>query len=658
MSKSNSDQSIHHHISRFSFAGALITLGIVFGDIGTSPLYVLKSILSGVSKLDENFILGALSCIIWTLTLQTTLKYVIITLRADNHGEGGIFSLYALIRKWKKGIFIVAIIGGSALLADGVITPSITVVSAIEGLQLYNPAIQVIPISIAIIVAIFFSQQFGTNILGKSFGPIMFIWFLMLGVLGFVQILHYVPIIKAFNPYYAIQLLVKYPHGFLILGAVFLCTTGAEALYSDLGHCGLKNIRISWMYVKLCLILNYLGQGAWVLNHSSSINSDTNPFYAIMPHFFLFAGIVIATSAAIIACQALISGSFTMISEGILLNFWPKVHIKYPTNIKGQMYIPSINWFLFVSCIFVILFFRESSKMEAAYGLSITITMLMTTILLSNYMVLKRVPAGVIFLFVGIYVIIEGTFLIANLNKFLNGGWFTILLASSFFLIMFVWFKGRTIKNRFDEYIDIRNYSKVLESLKNDTEMPKYATNLVFITRANNPNYVESKIMFSILSKFPKRADNYWFIHINVSDNPRDLEYSISNVIPGTLKRVDFKIGYKIDTRINLYFKEVIEDLVLNNEFDNISNYESLRKYQINGDYRFVIVDRVVNRDFNFTKWQKLIMNFYDVVKFIGISDISAYGLDESNVITEKVPLSVVNGCQKNVKMKRVVASA
>lgn len=658
MSKSNSDQSIHHHISRFSFAGALITLGIVFGDIGTSPLYVLKSILSGVSKPDENFILGALSCIIWTLTLQTTLKYVIITLRADNHGEGGIFSLYALIRKWKKGIFIVAIIGGSALLADGVITPSITVVSAIEGLQLYNPAIQVIPISIAIIVAIFFSQQFGTNILGKSFGPIMFIWFLMLGVLGFVQILHYVTIIKAFNPYYAIQLLVKYPHGFLILGAVFLCTTGAEALYSDLGHCGLKNIRISWLYVKLCLILNYLGQGAWVLNHSSSINHDTNPFYAIMPHFFLFAGIVIATSAAIIACQALISGSFTMISEGILLNFWPKVHIKYPTNIKGQMYIPSINWFLFVSCIFVILFFRESSKMEAAYGLSITITMLMTTILLSNYMVLKRVPAGVIFLFVGIYVIIEGTFLIANLNKFLNGGWFTILLASSFFLIMFVWFKGRTIKNRFDEYIDIRNYSKVLESLKNDTEMPKYATNLVFITRANNPNYVESKIMFSILSKFPKRADNYWFIHINVSDNPRDLEYSISNVIPGTLKRVDFNIGYKIDTRINLYFKEVIEDLVLNNEFDNISNYESLRKYQINGDYRFVIVDRVVNRDFNFTKWQKLIMNFYDVVKFIGISDISAYGLDESNVITEKVPLSVVNGCQKNVKMKRVVASA
>ena len=654
MSKAFSSET--GHISKFSLAGALITLGIVFGDIGTSPLYVLKAILAGTSKPDENFILGALSCIIWTLTLQTTLKYVIITLRADNHGEGGIFSLYALIRKWKKGIFIFAIIGGSALLADGVITPSITVVSAIEGLQLYNPAIQVIPISIVIIIAIFISQQFGTNALGKSFGPIMFIWFLMLGVLGFAQVVKYGAILNAFNPYYAIHLLVKYPHGFLILGAVFLCTTGAEALYSDLGHCGLKNIRISWIYVKICLILNYLGQGAWVLTNGSLINSDTNPFYSIMPHFFLFTGIIIATSAAIIACQALISGSFTMISEGILLNFWPKVHIKYPSNVKGQMYIPTINWFLFISCVFVILFFRESSKMEAAYGLSITITMLMTTILLSNYMVLKRVPSFLIFLFVSIYLIIEGAFLIANLNKFFNGGWFTIMLASIFFIIMLVWFKGRKIKNHFDEYIDIRKYREVLLDLKNDLQLQKYATNLVFITRANNRNFVESKILFSILSKFPKRADNYWFIHLDISDNPRALEFKVEDIIPGVLKRVDFNIGYKVDTKVNLYFKEVVEELVLQNEFDNFSNYESLRKYKINGDYRFVIIDRVVNRDFDFSKMQKFIMNIYNVLKFIGISDISAYGLDASNVVTEKVPLSVAN--ENKVRIKRVMASA
>lgn len=651
MDKLHSDSN---HIAKFTLAGALVTLGIVFGDIGTSPLYVVKAILSGTTKPDESFVLGALSCIIWTLTLQTTLKYVIITLRADNHGEGGIFSLYALIRKWKKGIYLVAIIGGSALLADGIITPSITVVSAVEGLQFYNPGIDVIPISIIIIAIIFISQQFGTNTLGKSFGPVMFVWFLMLGVLGSVQIMHFGGVLKAFNPYYAVHLLTKYPNGILILGAVFLCTTGAEALYSDLGHCGLKNIRVSWIYVKICLILNYLGQGAWVLNNATHITNNTNPFFAIMPSYFLLTGVIVSTAAAIIACQALISGSFTMISEGILLNFWPKVKIKYPTNIKGQMYIPSINWFLCISCVFVVLFFRESSKMEAAYGLSITITMLMTTILLSNYMVLKRVHPLIITLFVSVYAIIEVSFLTANLNKFMSGGWFTILMASAFFVIMFVWYKGRKIKNRFDEYVDIRKYADVFSDLKNDLQLQKYATNLVYITSANNRHYVESKILFSILSKFPKRADNYWFIHLNISNNPKALEYSVETVVPGVLKRIDFNIGYKVDTKVNLYFREVIEELVLNNEFDNQSNYSSLRKHNINGDYRFVIIDRVVNGDLNFSKMEKVIMNIYNVLKVIGISDMRAYGLDASNVETEKVPLAIVS--ERRVRIKRAFA--
>lgn len=652
MSKIHSDAN---HIAGFSLAGALITLGIVFGDIGTSPLYVIKAILSFSIHPDDNFIFGALSCIIWTLTLQTTIKYVIITLRADNHGEGGIFSLYALIRKWRKGIYLVAIIGGSALLADGIITPSITVVSAVEGLKLYNPLINVIPISIGIIAAIFISQQFGTRVLGRSFGPMMFIWFLMLGILGSAQIIHFPKIFNAFNPYYAIHLLTKYPNGFLLLGAVFLCTTGAEALYSDLGHCGLKNIRVSWIYVKVCLILNYLGQGAWVLSHKSILTTDTNPFYSMMPHWFLFPGVIIATTAAIIACQALISGSFTIISEGILLNFWPKVLIKYPTNIKGQMYIPSVNWFLLISCIFVVIFFKESSKMEAAYGLSITITMLMTTILLSNYMVFKRVPAMLIFVFVSVYMVIEGSFLVANLNKFMNGGWFTILMASLFFVIMYVWFKGRKIKNRFDEYVDVNRYDTLLSAIKGDTELQKYATNLVFITRANNKNYVESKILFSILSKFPKKADNYWFIHINIVDTPKTLEYSVENIIPGIVKRIEFNIGYKIDTKINLYFRQVIDELVLNKEFDNVSNYDSLREYEISGDYRFVIIDRVINYDFNFSKIEKLIMDIYNVLKLIGISDIRAYGLDESTVVKEKVPLTIMTDTRRE-RIQRIPA--
>lgn len=641
------------HITGVTLAGMLVTLGIVYGDLGTSPLYVMRAIVKGAGgHINQAFILGALSCIIWTLTLQTTLKYVLITLKSDNNGEGGIFALYALIRKKKKWIFLPAIIGGAALLADGVITPSITVVSAVEGLEMVNPYIPVVPIALLIIALLFVVQQFGTKVIGKSFGPIMFLWFLMLALLGISHLHDFPAIFKAFNPVYAIRLLTEFPGGFLLLGAVFLCTTGAEALYSDLGHCGFLNIRISWIYVKACLILNYLGQGAWVLSHSANLTAGINPFFSMMPRWFLIPGIIVSTAAAIIASQALISGSYTIISEAIQLNFWPKVKINYPSDIKGQMYIPSTNWLLFGACCFVILFFRESSNMEAAYGLAITITMLMTTFLMFFHLINKGRPLPVVVAFVLLYAMVEGSFLIANLHKFSYGGWFTLLLAGLIFSIMYTWFRGREIKKRFIEFIKVADYSKILKDLKNDTSIPKYATNLVYLTRADFSTDIESKIIYSILNKQPKRADLYWFVHLHIVDNSRKKEYKVETLIPGVLMRVEFIVGFKIQPRINLFFKQVIEDIVKNKEIDLISNYDSLRKHHVLGDFRFVIIDRFQNYDFDFAAFDQFIMDYYNILKNIGISDVKAFGLDTSNVVVEKVPLEKVRG--SDIRLRRI----
>ncbi|NVO21429.1 MAG: KUP/HAK/KT family potassium transporter [Bacteroidetes bacterium] len=627
-------------ISPITFAGLVITLGIVYGDIGTSPLYVMKAIVAGSGgKISESFILGAISCIIWTLTLQTTIKYVLITLRADNRGEGGILALYALVRKKKKWLYIVALIGGSALLADGVITPSITVVSAVEGLQLTHPDLAVLPIALAIITLLFLIQQFGTATIGKSFGPMMFIWFSMLGILGISQIMLHPAIFKAFNPYYAINLLANYPHGFLLLGAVFLCTTGAEALYSDLGHCGLRNIRVSWTFVKSTLILNYLGQGVWILNQKIPTSAMTNPFFGVMPAWFLPIGVLVATAAAIIASQALISGSYTIISEAIQLNLWPKLRISYPTNKKGQMYITSINWLLFAACVGVILLFQTSSNMEAAYGLAITITMLMTTFLMIYYLRRIRRRGILIIGFAILYLTIEGSFLIANLSKFSHGGWFTLMLAGLIAFVMYVWYRARNLKNRFTRFVKIGDYFEALKALSKDETIPKFATHLVYLTRADYISDVEAKVVYSIFNKNPKRADMYWLLHVHICDDPHTMEYSVEKLIPGVLMRIEFRIGFKKQPRINLFFMQVLKDLVDNKELSLESNYPSLKQFHFPADFRFILIKRVQNYDFDFPVFDQFIMDNYSILSNLGVTDVRAYGLDTSNVMIEKVPL-------------------
>lgn len=642
-------------LHRLSLMGLIVTLGIVYGDIGTSPLYVMKAIIGANEGITTDYIIGAVSCIIWTLTLQTTVKYVLIALRADNKGEGGILALYALIRKrGKRWLYILAIIGASTLIADGVITPSITVVSAVEGLRGIEPDTPVVPISIAIVTILFFIQQFGTNAIGRLFGPLMLVWFTMLGVLGFMHIGSYWLILKAFNPYYAIELLATNPNWFLILGAVFLCTTGAEALYSDLGHCGINNIRISWIFVKLMLIINYLGQGAWILSHTSSLHEGLNPFYAIMPQGFLIFGVIMSTIAAVIASQALISGSFTIFSEAMNLNFWPRQKIKYPTDVKGQLFIPFVNCSLYALCVTVILFFQNSSNMEAAYGLAITITMLMTTLLLGFYLHYKHVHLGYIIPIITFFVCLETLFLTANMFKFAHGGWVTILIAGLIATVMYVWFNARKIRNNQLQFSKIEPAYQIIKDIKNDESIPKYVTNLVYLSKADYKDEIESKILFSIIHKHPKRAEHYWLLHVDYHDEPMMLEYNVDQLIPDTIYKINLRLGFRVQPYINIYFRQIVEDLVASNEFDLSSGYPSLRKNNIQGDFRFIIINRMYSNENMFTVREKFIMNIYSILQHaLEISVPKAFGLETSNVSVEDVPLIVKQRTVRRIERKQ-----
>ncbi len=662
MAAPNSNTVLSKNLNKASLAGLIIALGIIYGDIGTSPLYVMNEICNG-KVIDEFLIIGALSCIIWTLTLQTTVKYVWLTLKADNKGEGGIFSLFALVRRHGKWTVFPAMVGGAALLADGMITPPISVTAAVEGLRNipyleHIGTMTIVYVVIGILTILFFFQQFGTTSIGKAFGPIMLLWFLMLAILGIHQlnISHDWRILRALNPYYAIKVLTLYPKGFWILGAVFLCTTGAEALYSDLGHCGRGNIRYSWIFVKTCLILNYLGQGAFLLGIKSQVwhSAVRNPFYELMPHWFILPGILIATIAAIIASQALISGSFTLISEAMKLNLWPKMKINYPTVERGQSFIPGINTLLFVGCSGIVLYFQRSANMGAAYGLSITITMIMTSTLFSYYMFVKRVPIVWIATYIIVYMTIELSFLWANLiEKFIEGGVVTVVVAGGLFMTMVVWYKSRKIKNRYVEFVRLENYIPILQELSNDSSINKYATHLVYLTSANNPKEIEHKILYSILYRKPKRADIYWFVHVDVLDDPYTTEYSVQTIVPNEIIRVEFRLGFRMDHRIQYMFKKVVEEMVQNKEVNVVSRYESLSKNNVMGDFRFIVMEKFLSRDNSLPMWERMMMRGYFILKKFSLSEERGFGLDPSDVTLEKYPIIV--SAIPDYNLKRVV---
>lgn len=639
------------HPNKITAGGLLVALGIIYGDIGTSPLYVLKAV-AGSEPIAEDVVLGALSCIFWTLTLLTTIKYVVLTLRADNRGEGGILALYALVRKNARWLLLPAIIGGSALLADGIITPPISVSSAIEGLRKIHPEIQTVPIVLGILTLIFSIQHFGTRFIGRSFGPVMLGWFSILCILGVASMLTAPWIVKALNPVYALQLLFMHENGFWVLGAIFLCTTGAEALYSDLGHCGRGNIQVSWIFVKIALLINYMGQGAWLLAHQGELLGDRNPFFEIMPDWFLIPGIAMSAAAAIIASQAVISGSFTLATEAMRLSVLPKAKIVYPTELKGQIYVPIVNLLLFLGCTGVVLYFRESSNMEAAYGLAITVTMLMTTVLFANYLLRMRVPWQLVALYLTVYLSIESGFLFANLLKLHHGGWFTVLIGSAVALVMYVWNSGARLKTTYTEYESLPQHLPALESLSKDLEVPKYATHLVYMSGAPFPKLIESKVVYSLFHIHPKRADVYWFIHVNVLDVPYTTEYEVTTMIPKKVFRIDFNLGFRVEPRINLFFRKVLEEMSSRGEVDLLSRYNSLRVNEVPGDLRFVVLRKELSYESSLPWFDQFIMEGYFMLRRFSLSEERGFGLDTSSVTTETVPL--VLSPAKGFELKRV----
>ncbi len=645
--------------SKATVAGLVVALGIIYGDIGTSPLYVLDAIMSGHSTTNQFdlLILGSLSCIFWTLTLQTTVKYVILTLKADNRGEGGIFSLYALVRRQRRWLVFPAMIGGASLLADGMITPPISVTSAIEGLQIIPRFSNITTGTIVIIVlslllALFFLQQFGTSSIGKLFGPVMLLWFLMLAVLGVMHLSDDWTIFRAFSPHYAIKLLTRYPRGFWLLGGVFLCTTGAEALYSDLGHVGRANIRYSWVFVKTCLVLNYFGQGAWLLHNVAGKTIPKSVFYSLMPENFLYIGVGIATAAAIIASQALISGSFTLVSEALRLNLWPKMKINYPTEERGQLFVPGINTLLFIGCAGITIYFQTSARMGAAYGLAITLCMISTSILFANFLIGRRRNKGLVALYLLVYLTIEISFLIANLEKFPHGGYVTLLVGGALFVVMYVWFRSRRIRNRYIEFVRLEHYIPMIQELSNDKTVPKYATHLVYLTSADNPREIEHKIIYSILNRKPKRADIYWFVHVDIMDDPYTCEFVVDHIIPNDIIRVEFRLGFRVEQRLTLMFRKVVEDLVKNKEVNIYSRYESLERNNIVGDFEFIVMEKYLSNDNELPFFEKLVMRLHFLIKQISLSEERGFGLDPSVVKVEKFPLIVspISG----VPLKRV----
>jgi len=639
---------------KISAAGVLVAMGIIYGDIGTSPIYTLRFIV-GSHEITEELILGGLSCVFWTLTLITTIKYVYLALSADNKGEGGIFALYALVRRYKAGwVIFPAIIGCCTLIADGFITPAISVTSAIEGLRTFNPDITqqtVISIVIVILLVLFIFQQFGSVIVGRTFGPVMLIWFLFIGVIGAYHLSQHLSILKAINPVYAFNLLVKYPGGFWILGAVFLCTTGAEALYSDLGHCGKQNIRAGWVFVKFCLLLSYFGQGAWLLEREGTKLEGAIPFFEMIPEQILFLGVIIATMATIIASQALISGTFTLVNEAMKLKLWPATLVRYPSQLMGQIYIPSINWILMIGCIMVVLFFQESSAMEGAYGLAITFDMLMTTSLLVYYFTTSkksRIRSSILAL---VFFSIEGAFLTSNLSKFSHGGWFSFSIAGLFFLMMFVLYKARGLRDRHTEFVDLKHYVQLIQDLQADNSVPKEATNLVYMAVANSKRYIDSNIIYSIFKKRPKRADVYWFVHVDTVDSPYTSKYSVDTIIPKKCFFIRIKLGFKSDHRVNLLFNKILHDMAESAEIDLISHYDSLQRHSMPSDFKFVILHSLASVDSEISTFDNLIIQGYRFIKKHSLSTEEMYGLELANVEVERVPIMV--GPPAKVRIKR-----
>lgn len=650
---------------KVSFGMFLVTIGIVYGDIGTSPMYVMKSIMEGnggLTQINEAFIVGSLSLVIWTITLLTTIKYVLIAMKADNHGEGGIFSLYALVKDQGKWLIFPAMLGGAALLADGLLTPAVTVTTAVEGLRsiavmdrfLGAGQTKVVIITLLIISTLFSMQHAGTSKIGKAFGPVMLLWFLFLGVTGALYIVRMPWILKAFNPIYAVQVLLS-PYnklGFMILGSVFLATTGAEALYSDMGHVGRENIYFSWPFVKICLIVNYLGQGAWIIaNQANSALyniEDLNPFFLMLPINFRPFAVLLGAAAAVIASQALITGSYTLVSEAILIDLLPHLEIRYPSETKGQLYIDKVNKILWIGCCLVVLYFRSGARMESAYGLAITITMLMTTLLISVYLRCLKKKGALSWVVLAVFGTLEAVFFISSLGKFMHGGYVTVILTLLLLFIMVVWYRGTQIEHKYSTKLKLEDYIDNLGKLHDDESIPMTAHNLVYLDKAADSDYIDRDILYSILDKDQKRAQAYWFVSVNTVNEPNTMKYSVETYGTDYIFRVRLELGFKCSQMINVYLRQIVQDLQQSGELPVQDKKYSIYGPSTVGTFKFCIIGKAVGAKTALGEFDAFIMRTKYAIRHAAGSKVQWYGLDTSSIINENVPLVIGSGNNGN----------
>ena len=646
---------------RISFGMFLVTIGIVYGDIGTSPMYVMKSIVEGnggLASVSEDFIVGSLSLVIWTITLLTTIKYVLIAMKADNHGEGGIFSLYALVKNCGRWLIFPAMLGGAALLADGLLTPAVTVTTAVEGLRSIESMDRflgpgqwtVVIITLVIITVLFSVQHAGTSRIGKAFGPVMLLWFSFLGVTGALHIVSLPVVLKAFHPVYAVKLLLSPANklGFMILGSVFLATTGAEALYSDMGHVGKENIYFSWPFVKICLILNYLGQGAWIIQSRGNAAllhiEDLNPFFLMLPEALRPFAVILGAAAAIIASQALITGSYTLVSEAILLDLLPHLEIRYPSDTKGQLYIGTVNSVLWIGCSLVVLYFRSGSRMEAAYGLAITVTMLMTTLLISVYLrkIRKLHLLGWVVLLV--FGLIEGIFFVSSLGKFTAGGYVTVILTLLLLLLMVIWYRGTQLERRYSTRLKLREHVPSLVALHDDDSIPMLANNLVYLGSEQDNELIDRDILYSILDKDTKRAQAYWLVSVHVLDEPNTMNYELETYGTDCVFRIRLNLGFKCSQRINVYLRQIVQDLQRRGELPDQNKKYSIYGPSPVGTFKFCIIHKSVTTKTELSSFDEFVLNAKYSIRHIAGSKVKWYGLDTSSLIMENVPLITGGG--------------
>lgn len=655
--------SVRHHRAKsagipLSAGMLLVTLGVVYGDIGTSPMYTLKAIVSGnggLTTMSEDVVLGALSLIIWTLTLITTVKYVLVAMKADNHNEGGIFALYSLVKRCGKWLIIPAMVGGAALLADGILTPAVTVTTAIEGLRTIdfffaligdNQRIVVI-ITICILCVLFLLQKAGTSKIGRAFGPIMTAWFVFLALAGLYNLSGNLSVLRAFNPVRGVTFLFDgnlNAAGLMVLGNVFLCTTGAEALYSDMGHVGKANIYASWPFVKVCLIINYLGQGAWIIANQGNVHlagiDDLNPFFQMLPEQIRTVAVVLSTFAAIIASQALITGSFSIVSEAVRLDLMPHMRIHYPSETKGQIYIPLVNGIMWVGCIGVVLLFKNSEHMEAAYGLAITVTMLMTTLLLFTYLSRIRHKVGLAVPFALFFGAIEFMFFFSSLTKFFHGGYVTVLMATVLFIVMYVWRRGTAVERTQSVYLPVDKYLDQLSNLSHDDDYPLLADNLIFLTNDSSFDKLDRDILYSILDKRPKRARAYYFLNVQVTDEPHTHEFIVNDFGTDFVFKIQLRLGFKVNQRINAYLYQIVSDLVESRQIAPQNHrYSIYREHSNVGDFRFCLIRKVLSPETDISGVDRRVMGLKYLIRRLCGSPARWYGLENSNLLFEYVPL-------------------